>query len=364
LKRYVDVFSEITVLARSREVDDDQIDLPLASGESVSFVFFESISSVRSFFGLRKRHENRIEKIVEAHDAVIVRLPSQLGLMTAKVANKMHEKYLVEVVGCAWDAMWNLGGWKAKIYAPFLYLKMKHAVKEANFVTYVTEQFLQKRYPSSSQARVIGVSDVQLPELDDKILLQRIQKIEMMGEKRVYGTIGNLHVGYKGIGTAIKTLAEVNYGSNDFEYHILGAGDTTEYREMSERLGIKDKVFFDGVLPEGKAVYAWMDTLDVYLQPSLAEGLPRSLIEVMSRGCPAIGSIVGGIPELLDEKMIFDHKNPKQFSERIQDLISDKQLMMDAAKYNFNKAREYQKSLLDEKRITFWRKFRKDIENV
>ena len=364
LKRYVDVFSEVTVLARHREVDVDPIDLSLASGEGVSFVFLESISSVSSFFGLRKRHEKRIEKIVEAHDLVIVRLPSELGLMTAKVANRMHKKYLVEVAGCAWDALWNLGGWKAKVYAPFLYVKMKHAVKEANFVTYVTEQFLQKRYPSSSQARVIGVSDVQLPELDDKILLQRIQKIEMMGEKRVYGTIGNLHVGYKGIGTAIKTLAEVNYGSNDFEYHILGAGDTTEYREMSERLGIKDKVFFDGVLPEGKAVYAWMDTLDVYLQPSLAEGLPRSLIEVMSRGCPAIGSIVGGIPELLDEKMIFDHKNPKQFSERIQDLISDKQLMMDAAKYNFNKAREYQKSLLDEKRITFWRKFRKDIENV
>ena len=40
LKRYVDVFSEVTVLARNREVDDNQIDLPLASGEGVSFVFF------------------------------------------------------------------------------------------------------------------------------------------------------------------------------------------------------------------------------------------------------------------------------------------------------------------------------------
>ncbi len=365
LKRYVDVFSKITVLARSREAENDEkIDLPLASGQGVSFVFFESISSVSSFFGLRKRHEKRIERIVEVHDAVIVRLPSELGLMTAKVANKMHKKYLVEVVGCAWDAMWNLGGWKAKIYAPFLYLKMKHAVKKANYVTYVTDMFLQTRYPPLIKAKAIGVSDVQLPEADEKTLLQRIKKIDTMDKKRVYGTIGNLYIGYKGIGVAIKTLAEVNHGSNDFEYHILGAGDSEEYRAMAESLGIGEKVFFDGVVPEGKAVYDWLDRLDMYLQPSFQEGLPRALVEAMSRGCPAIGSSAGGIPELLETKIIFEHKNPKQFLELIQDLINDKQLMMDAAKYNFNKAREYQKNLLDEKRIAFWTKFRKDFEDA
>jgi len=364
LKRYVDVFSEVTILARNREVIDDQIDLPLASGEGVSFVFLKSISSVSSFFGLRQQHEKHIEKIVRTHDAVIVRLPSELGLMAAKVANKMHKKYLLEVVGCAWDALWNRGGWKAKVYAPYFYLKVKSAVKKAHYVTYVTNMFLQKRYPPFIKARTIGVSDVQLPEANEKILFHRIKKIDRMGKKRVYGTIGNLHVGYKGIGVAIKTLSEVNHGANDFEYHILGAGDSTKYRAMAERLGIGEKVFFDGVLPEGKAVFEWLDRIDMYLQPSFQEGLPRALIEAMSRGCPSIGSSTGGIPELLEGKMIFEHKNPKQFLDLIQYLINDKQLMMDAAKYNFNKACEYQKNILDEKRIAFWRKFRKDIENV
>lgn len=362
LKRYVDVFSEVTVLARHHEVDDDQIDLPLASGEGISFVFFESISSVSSFFGLRQQQEKRIEKIVESHDGVIVRLPSELGLMTAKVAERMQKKYLVEMVGCAWDALWNLGGWKAKIYAPFLYAKVKHAINEANYVTYVTEKFLQKRYPPSKKARTIGVSDVQLPESDANTLMRRIEKINMMGTKRVYGTIGNLHVGYKGIGVAIKMLAEVKHVSNDFEYHILGAGDPTEYRAMAERLGIGDKIFFYGVLSEGRAVYDWLDTLDVYLQPSFQEGLPRALVEAMSRGCPAIGSSAGGIPELLDEKMIFDHKTPGQFSNMIESLTSNKALMIDMAKKNFNKARDYQKSSLDKKRNAFWMEFRDDID--
>lgn len=364
LKRYIDVFSEVTVLARHREMDDDQIDLPLASGEGVSFVFLESISSVSSFFGLRQRHETQIEKILDQHDGVIARVPSELGLMTAKVAERMQKPYMLEVVGCAWDALWNLGGWKAKIYAPVLYAKTRQAVKKADYITYVTKRFLQKRYPPSATSDTIGLSDVQLPDSDEKILSRRLEKIETMGEKRVYGTIGNLHVGYKGIGVAIKALADVMHVSNDFEYHILGSGDPAVYRELAERLGIGDNIYFDGVLPEGDPVYEWLDSLDVYLQPSLQEGLPRALVEAMSRGCPAIGSSAGGIPELLDAKMIFSHAHPKQFSDLIQDLINDKQSMMDAAKYNFNKAREYQKSLLDEKRIAFWMEFRKDIEDA
>ena len=363
LKRYVDVFSEVTVLARHREVaDEEQIDLPLASGKGISFIFLESISSVSSFFGLRKRQEKRIEKIVEAYDAVIVRLPSELGLTAAKVADRMHKKYLVEVVGCAWDALWNLGGWKAKVYAPLLYERVKSTVKKANYVTYVTEQFLQKRYPPSASAKAIGVSDVHLPEVDEEILLRRMKKIETMGEKRVYGTIGNLYVGYKGIGIAIEMLAEVQHVSDDFEYHILGSGDPAEYRAMAERLGIGDKVFFAGVLPEGEAVYAWLDKLDVYLQPSFQEGLPRALVEAMSRGCPAIGSSAGGIPELLEGKMIFAHKNPKHFADIAEILMHDKQQMKSTAKYNFSKALDYQKEYLDKKRIAFWMEFRDDTK--
>jgi len=365
LQRYIDVFSEITVLARYREAEgNEKIDLPLASGEGVSFIFMESVASISSFFGLRQSQKRRIENIVEAHDAVIARIPSELGLMTSAVAERMNKRYMLEMVGCPWDSLWNLGRLEGKLYAPFLYLRVKSAVKKANYVTYVSEQFLQKRYPTAKEASTIGVSDVQLEKADENTLFSRMKKIETMELKRIYGTIGNLNVGYKGIDVAIKTLSDFVHISDDFEYHILGGGDPSEYKRMAESLGIGEKVFFDGVVPEGKAVYDWLDGLDVYLQPSFQEGLPRALVEAMSRGCPAIGSSAGGIPELLEAKMIFDHENPKQFLELIQDIINDKQVMMDAAKYNFNKACEYQKNILDEKRIAFWTKFRKDIENV
>ncbi len=360
LKRYVAIFSKVTVLARVQEVKDVGV-LPLASGEGIEFIFLENISTLRSFFGLRGRHKKYIKDLLSEYDGVIVRVPSELGLMAARLADETGTKCLVEVVGCAWDAMWNYGGVKAKIYAPFLFFKMKNSVKRSNYTTYVTKQFLQERYPSSKKARIIGISDVELPDSDEETLSKRVKKIENLGEKIVFGTIGSLTVQYKGIDTALKALAEIAGKYNNLEYHILGEGDPTVYKRLADELGISDKVFFDGTLARGEAVLDWLDRLDIYLQPSLVEGLPRSLVEALSRGCPAIGSSVGGIPELLDKKMLFRPDYPEQLSEKIGAFMNDKHLMIETATQNFNKAKQYQKSMLDEKRKKFWMDFRDDL---
>ncbi|WP_428353527.1 glycosyltransferase [Methyloprofundus sp.] len=360
LSRYVDVFSEVTVLARHREVENtqDTRGMPIAGGPGVNFIFLDSISTLHSYFGLRQRYQTYIAELLGSYEAVIVRVPSELGLMTAEIAHRMGKKYIVEVVGCAWDAMWHYGGFQSKVYAPFFYLKMHNAIKKSGHVSYVTEQFLQKRYPAKQTATCISVSDVELPLFDERILAQRYNKIELMSGKLVFGSIANMNVQYKGIDVAIKMLAEAMLDTADFEYHILGAGDPAAYQQLAEKSGIGNKVFFDGTLSTGKAVLNWMDEIDIYLQPSFQEGLPRSVIEAMSRGCPVIGSSVGGIPELLDKHMMFSHKQPKRLIDIIRNLVSNKQGMTEQAKRNFDTARDYQKSRLDEKRSRFWSSFR------
>lgn len=44
-----------------------------------------------------------------------------------------------------------------------------------------------------------------------------------------------------------------------------------------------------------------MSALDIYVQPSLSEGLPVSLLEAMFTGVPVIATAVGGVPEVLAE---------------------------------------------------------------
>ena len=80
-------------------------------------------------------------------------------------------------MSCPWDVFWN-HSLKGKLLAPFMYYTTKRCVKDSNYVVYVTNEFLQKRYPT--MGKNIGCSDVELPPLDDSILDNRLNKIRNM----------------------------------------------------------------------------------------------------------------------------------------------------------------------------------------
>ena len=57
---------------------------------------------------------------------------------------------------------------------------------------------------------------------------------------------------------------------------------------------------------------------DIYIQPSLQEGLPRAVVEAMSTALPCIGFNTGGIPELLEPEYIVKLKNVDGIVQRIK----------------------------------------------
>ncbi|WP_345987959.1 glycosyltransferase family 4 protein [Sulfurimonas sp. HSL1-2] len=356
LRRYIDMGLEVTVVARCRETGTAP-ELPVASGSGVSFVFLENIASFKAFFGARQRQRQRLTTLVATHDYVIARVPSEFGLMAAAIARRLNKPCLLEVVGCAWDAMWYYGSLKARLYAPLLYVRMRRAVRQVHYVSYVTEGFLQHRYPPGPNAMTAAISDIILPDADEAVLRGRIEKINHPEAKPVLGTIANLGLAYKGVDVAIRAMAVIKSRGIDIEYRVLGGGDPDRYRALAARLGIDGDVHFDGNVPGGDAVYRWLDAIDLYLQPSLTEGLPRSLIEAMSRGCPAVGANVGGIPELLDETVLFRHTAPQQLVSLIIALLNDRLRMRQAAKRNFDVARQYENARLGVQRRVFLERF-------
>ena len=356
LKRYIDTFGEVTVVARHREVKESN--MPEAGGKGVSFVFLESISSMGSYFGLRQGYQKKIGKLIEEHQALIIRLPSEFGLLAASTAQRKRRPYLAEVVGCGWDAMWYYGGWRSKIYAPYFFWKMKSAVRRAGYVSYVTERFLQERYPAGKDAKTLSISDIILPNTNSSVLTKRIEKIEKVKDRIVLGTIANIDVKYKGIDIAIRAVGRLDRDHFEIEYRILGAGDPAPLMRLADRNECADSIYFDGVRSSGKPVQDWLDTVDIYLQPSYQEGLPRSLIEAMSRGCPAIGSSAGGIPELLDSDRIFPKGDDLQLAKKISALFSDQRAMSVAAVDNFQRAKRYRKDLIEPERQRFLAEFR------
>ena len=162
-KRYTDFFSDFTVLARCEK---DIIDSEVAEKK---YNFFDEKNKkfieIKGFHSLKDRKKSKkvLEEQIKLADFFIIRLPSVIGNYAIKLAKKYKKKYMVEVVACPWDSFWN-HSIKGKIYAPIITLKTKRNIKSAPYAIYVTNHFLQRRYPNKGIS--VNCSDVELKQLD------------------------------------------------------------------------------------------------------------------------------------------------------------------------------------------------------
>jgi glycosyltransferase involved in cell wall biosynthesis len=69
---------------------------------------------------------------------------------------------------------------------------------------------------------------------------------------------------------------------------------------MVRRLGLQEDVTFMGFVSD---VPAFLSGIDLFVLPSLYEGLGVAVIEAMAAGKPVVASCVGGLPELVDNEV-------------------------------------------------------------
>lgn len=362
--RYLQHFDHITLLMRKADVDPDDTKtisrMNRISTEKIDVVILpNTTASMRSFLDPRIRAQFRRTVLNELKPgrAVILRAPSDSGTIAADYCRKHGVPYLAEAVGCPWDSLWN-HSLKGKAMAPGMWKDFRRTMRHADYAVYVTSEFLQHRYPTNGKSAAI--SDVELLPMDDAVLEKRLEKIRNHSGKIRLATAAAVNTAYKGQQFVIEALARLKaQGMSDYEYHLAGGGDAKGLRDLAERLGVGDQIFFEGSLPHD-AMFAWLDEMDLYIQPSLQEGLPRAVVEAMSRGLPALGSRTGGIPELLGQDCIFPRKDTAAIAEMLGGLKKERMLQM--AEQNYEHAKNFQKERLEKKRFAFYSKFAAEVE--
>lgn len=362
--RYTSVLDNITVVARDGGgLEYEEKGFTLSSADGVRFHLLPNISDFKSFLLGNKGVSQAARNLVGQHDAVIARLPSRLGSLFITEAIRQNKPYAIEVVGCPWDALWNYGGLKGKMFAPYAALELKKLVKSSRFTLYVTDRFLQSRYPAHKNAVTTSCSNVEISSVQKDVLTRRLENIanKVPGHTIVFGQIANYSSKYKGIEVAIKALKKANLPN--WVFKVLGSGDPSFYKNIAEELDVADKVHFVGSLPSGGPVFDWLDSIDIYLHPSFQEGLPRALIEAMSRGVPALATKIAGIPELLNDSEMIVPGDHDALAEKILILSNDKNMQVTLAQKNFDTAKGYYKEILEARRMSFWQQFRKIIES-
>jgi glycosyltransferase involved in cell wall biosynthesis len=364
--RYLSVANELSVIARKDSIIYDpgyaRRNFNYFNKEKICLIKAPNLaSSPKEFFNIQKRKAKNkiIENAVLNNDCVIARLPSSNGNIAISMARKYNKPYLIELVGCPWDAFWN-HSWKGKFVAPFMWYATKKAVKNASYVLYVTNEFLQYRYPCAG--KTIGCSDVALPTLDESVLGVRLNKIKQITKYKpiVLGTTAAVDVRYKGQEYVIQAIAELNKQGYNFEYRLVGGGDKARLQSIAEKYSVADKVIFEGSIPHER-IFDYLDDIDIYVQPSQTEGLPRALIEAMSRGCPCVGSNAGGIPELLDTPFIFNSGNVQELANILASFDTEK--MIKQAKRNFEMSKSYSKEVIETRRNKFFKDFAESVKN-
>ena len=350
-RRYLTVFDEMVVVGRCKDVSENPIGRYVkANNEKIRFQCIPVESPIKRIVNFKK-NSKKIESVIKECDAIICR-----GWRGAFISKKLKKNYLIEVVNCAWDSYWNHGFW-GKIVAPIMFWMRKITTYDAPYVIYVTQKFLQKRYPT--QGKKAAISDVKLEEFDETVLTKRISKIESKGKDSLIhlGTAAAVNVPFKGQRFVIGALALLKErGMTNYIYEIAGSGDNTKLRQYANQKGVIDQLIFKGSIMHDN-MNEWYDSLDIYIQPSLQEGLPRAVIEAMSRGLPCYGANTGGIPELLEDKCVSNnnHNLEKKFANMLAD-YNKKDAIKDAIR-NYEEAKKYRSSVLDYELFCFLKKF-------
>ncbi|ANU22484.1 glycosyltransferase [Planococcus donghaensis] len=358
-KRYYHIGNELSAIIRVKDVSKSEAEKQLSKISVSPFRVIQcpNISNLKGGILNKIKAKRIIENEVKNTDYVIARLPSIIGFIAIDYAKKNKIPYLVELVACPWDAFWN-HSIVGKIVAPSMYLATKKRVKKAPYVVYVTNNFLQKRYPTFGKN--ISCSNVALQKFNSEILEKRLKKINEMNQKQkiIIGTTAAIDVKYKGQQYIIKALGELEKNNkNIFEYQLVGGGNNHYLKKLAKKYNVENSVQFLGSKPH-KEIFNWLETIDIYTQPSRQEGLPRSLVEAMSRALPAFGANTAGIPELIEKKYIFSNKK-NNIEEICEILLSiSKEELVSQANKNFSEANKYEAVKIEEKRKGFFEQFK------
>lgn len=359
LKRYSQ-FGDITLCCCVKENKDSSRQKKL---ENVKVVPIHKINSLGSLIYLTKINKQIIRQEVHKADLVIGYTPSMLSNYALKCAIKENKKCLLVAISCPWDSLWN-HSLKGKFMAPFETFGMKRSMRKADYTLYVTSKFLQSRYPSSGLTA--GISDVILPEVNESVLKERENRINRLFENGIKDkeikliTCAAVNVRYKRQEDVIRAIAKLTDKYN-LHYYLAGGGNSSYLSNVARQLNVEKRIHFLGELNHDEVITT-LKNMDLYIQPSKQEGLPRALIEAMSMGLPAIGSNVGGIPELLDQNCIFKKSNINDIVANIHKILS-KDTMLICAKNNFLKAHKYVTDQLDKQRQSFFNTILYDIKS-
>ena len=166
-------------------------------------------------------------------------------------------------------------------------------------------------------------------------------KTSKISNEPIVGTLGRIS-SVKGIPTLLKAVAKVSAKYPDIKCVIAGEGSMLQdCQDLAEILKISDRCEWLGKVNDASEL---LNKIQIYVQPSTSESFGLAAGEAMLSGRVTIASNVGGLKELITDRvsgLLFPAKDSQALAKSIELVLSDKNLAMSLSEAGQNRAGQY-----------------------
>ena len=365
--RYLSAFESVTIVARVANIKEDEAleqNYIRADGENVYVYELPFIRGLKGYIFNFFKMIKAAKRASQAGDCAVFRLPSIPAYMMLFFYKKRKRPYAIEVVIDPED---EYGSYK--LIKKISVCLLKRCCGEADGVSYVTQHYLQGKYPSGYKLGKKNknyfesfYSSIDLKKdffYSERTYSEHENHINII---HVANSINNYNKGHKVLLDVVSRLKENGIIA---KVTFIGSGDLIEtFKNYAKTLEINDQVVFTGYVSGKKVIREYLIKSDLFVFPTKAEGLPRALIEAMATALPCLSSNVDGIPELLDEEYLFNYDDVDGFSKKIISICSDAEKLKRMGMKNFETAKFYESSILSERRKKFYSQLKEITKNI
>jgi glycosyltransferase involved in cell wall biosynthesis len=164
----------------------------------------------------------------------------------------------------------------------------------------------------------------------------------------------------------VEIAAEIHRHAKDVCFELAGEGP--EFEKITERInryGLQDVFRLKGFVEDISVFYTG---LDLYINTSIHEGLPMSVLEAMSHGLPVVAPEEGGIKEVVTDGLqgfLIEGRDPRRFAQKCLAISKDRNLRQSMGTASREKvAREYSIRTMAEKYYELYKKILSQTSNA
>lgn len=299
-----------------------EVDLVTSSAENYrEETAFENVRVFRVDVGKKKMHHWRqieilryfwrglckSQTLIEENDYDIVH--AWAGIPCGVMARLLGKEYLVALRGSDVPGYNSRFTWHYRILKPVL-----RSVWQSS----------EAVVPNSKGLRDLAkdTADMEMKVIPNGVDTENFSPQEANNENLKLLTVARL-VERKRVQDIINALERV-----EAELVIVGEGPQKEALEkLAESKGVREKVEFKGRL-EHSDLPSIYSSADVFVLPSLNEGMSNTVLEAMASGLPVIVTDTGGTEELVNENgFVVDKESPKQIADAVRKYSNDTDLL-------------------------------------